>query len=167
MIYRRLFVSMLVLGCLAVSGAILSTAHAELKADPNAVLPTETLAVTTSAGEFTFTIEVADEDAERQQGLMFRETMLPTHGMLFEFQKTQVIYMWMENTVLSLDMIFIRPDGSVARIEENTKPYSRRVISSGEPVSHVLELNAGMSRLIGLKRGDKVIHHFFNNTNKN
>ncbi|MEM9280087.1 MAG: DUF192 domain-containing protein, partial [Pseudomonadota bacterium] len=134
--------------------------HAQPAPDPNAVFPVETLAVKTSAGEFTFTIEVADEDAERQRGLMFRQAMLPTHGMLFEFQKTQVIYMWMENTVLPLDMIFIRSDGSVARVEENTTPFSRRIIASGEPVSHVLELNAGMVRQIALKPDDIILHRF-------
>ena len=69
--------------------------------------------------------------------------------------------MWMENTLLSLDMIFISPDGTVKRIERNTKPLSRNVITSGGPVSHVLELNAGLALQIGLQPGDRIEHRFF------
>ena len=141
----------------------LSTAFANPEPDPNAVFPVETLSLKTSAGEFAFSIEVADEEKERQQGLMFRETMLPTHGMLFEFGEPQHVYMWMENTPLPLDMIFIRPDGTVSSIAANTVPMSRSIIASTEMVSHVLELNAGMARQIGLKSGDVVLHRFFNN----
>lgn len=139
-------------------------AQAQPAADPNAVFPVETLVVKTKGGEFNFTVEIADDNAERQQGLMFRQSMLPTHGMLFEFDSKQMIYMWMENTILPLDMIFIREDGSVARIEEKTTPFSRRIIASGEPVAHVLELNAGMAKQIGLMPGDTVLHSFFRNT---
>ena len=92
---------------------------------------------------------------------MFREKMLPTHGMLFDFQKTEAIAMWMKNTPLSLDMVFIKPDGTIARIERNTKPFSTDTILSEEPVSHVLELNAGITLQIGLKAGDRIMHRFF------
>ncbi len=129
--------------------------------DPAAVFPVETLIAKTGSGEFTFTVEIADDEAERSRGLMFRETMLQTHGMLFAFEKQEPVFMWMKNTILPLDMVFVRPDGSVARIEQHTTPQSLRVIGSGEPVSHVLELNAGMSRLIGLKPGDRLAHSFF------
>lgn len=131
------------------------------KADPAAVFPVEMVTLKTAAGEFRFTVEIADDDDERSQGLMFRETMLPTHGMLFDFKRTANVFMWMENTPLSLDMIFIRPDGTIARIEQRTTPFSRDIISSGEPVSHVLELNAGISKQIGLKTGDLVLHETF------
>lgn len=133
----------------------------ELKADPNAVFPVETLVAKTGAGEFSFTVEIADEEPERSRGLMFRETMLQTHGMLFVFDELQPVSMWMKNTILPLDMVFVRPDGTVARIEYDTSPQSLKIISSGEPVSHVLELNAGMSRLIGLRPGDRLLHPLF------
>ena len=87
--------------------------------------------------------------------------MLPSHGMLFQFEQTQQVYMWMENTILSLDMIFIRNDGTVAKIREHTTPFSREIISSGEPVSHVLELNAGTAEKLKLKPNDRVMHRFF------
>lgn len=132
-----------------------------LSPDPNAVLPLGELKVVTRSGEFHFTIEVADDDQERSRGLMFRESMLPTHGMLFDFGNPRRVDMWMRNTLLPLDMIFVRSDGTVARIETDTTPGSLKVITSGEPVTHVLELNAGMSRLINLRPGDRLIHPDF------
>lgn len=131
------------------------------KPDPTAVFPVETLSIETSSGVFEFSVEIADDVDERARGLMFRETMLPTHGMLFDFGENSVVNMWMKNTPLSLDMVFIKPDGKIARVETNTKPFSLGIITSGEPVSHVLELRAGMARQIGLKRGDFLNHRFF------
>jgi hypothetical protein len=116
------------------------------------------LVARTGAGEFRFSIEIADEDGERQQGLMFRETMPTDHGMLFAFGGDRVVTMWMKNTPMSLDMVFLRADGTVARIAERTQPHSLAIISSGEPVSFVLELRAGAARLIGLKAGDRLEH---------
>ena len=139
----------------------ISHSYAAPEADPNAVFPVETLTLITKNGDFEFTVEIADDDKERSQGLMLRETMLPTHGMLFDFGRNADVFMWMENTPLSLDMVFIKPDGSIARIARKTTPFSRDIISSGEPVSHVLELNAGIATQIGLKAGDKVIHTDF------
>lgn len=139
--------------------------HAEPSPDPNSVFPVETLEIITSNGSFKFSVEIADDAAERSRGLMFRETMLPTHGMLFDFGETSPVMMWMKNTPLSLDMIFIKENGQVARIASNTVPFSQTIVSSGEPVSHVLELNAGIAKQIGLKLDDKVMHPFFNNQN--
>ena len=140
---------------------VASPSAGELKPDAGAVFPVETLIAKTGSGEFKFTVEIVDEHAERARGLMFRETMLPTHGMLFIFDEMGPVFMWMKDTVLPLDMIFVKPNGLVARIEQDTTPHSLKVIGSGEPVTHVLELNAGMSRLIGLKPGDRLIHPFF------
>ena len=134
---------------------------AQQKPDPAAVFPVEALEIVTSNGSFQFSVEIADESEERSRGLMFRETMLPTHGMLFDFGETAPIMMWMKNTPLSLDMVFIKEDGTIARIADNTKPFSTAIISSGEPVSHVLELNAGIAKQIGAKPGDRVMHAFF------
>lgn len=147
----------LVLFCLIASPV---TAR-DVTPDPNAVFPVETLKVVTRSGEFHFSVEIADDDVERARGLMFRETMLPTHGMFFNFGEVRRVDMWMRNTLLSLDMVFVRPDGTVARIATDTVPGSLRVISSGEPVSHVLELNAGITRMINLKPGDRLIHRDF------
>lgn len=118
----------------------------------------EELTVETGAGTFTFMVEVADTNEKRSRGLMFREQMDATHGMLFDFKTVAPVSMWMANTILSLDMVFIKPDGMVLRIERDTVPYSREIITSGGPVSYVLELNAGIARQIGLKPGDTVKH---------
>lgn len=121
----------------------------------------EPLAIVAQTGRHTFSVEVARNDADRAQGLMFRRQMAPDRGMLFDFGQVQPVSMWMQNTYLSLDMLFIRPDGTIARIAENTEPLSTRVIPSGEPVLAVLELNAGMAAKLGLKRGDRVEHPLF------
>lgn len=122
----------------------------------------EEIWIVTTQGRFAFTAEIADEPAERSQGLMFRETMPAKHGMLFDFGQTRPVQMWMRNTPLSLDMVFLDEAGTVTHIAERTTPFSDAIIDSGGPVSHVLELNAGISRLIGLKPGDRVEHRSFN-----
>ncbi len=95
----------------------------------------EPLAIVTRNGRHPFSVEVARNDADRAQGLMFRRSLAPDRGMLFDFgRQTQPTVMWMKNTYIPLDMIFIRPDGAIARIAENAEPLSTRTISSGEPV---------------------------------
>jgi len=127
------------------------------------VLPTdaEKLVAVTRSGEYAFSIEIADSEAERGQGLMFRETMAADHGMLFDFGRTEIVTMWMRNTPMSLDMVFIHGDGTIARIAERTTPYSDDIVSSQEPVPYVLELRAGVTRLLGLKPGDRLRHRLF------
>lgn len=108
-----------------------------------------------------FQVEVARNDADRAQGLMFRRSMPADRGMLFDFGKVEPVSMWMQNTYLSLDMLFIRADGTIARVAANTEPLSTRTIPSGEPVLAVLELNAGTAAKLGIKAGDKVEHPLF------
>ena len=122
----------------------------------------ETLSVASQGGQRqTFRVEVARNDADRAQGLMFRRSMPPDRGMLFDFKRVEPISMWMQNTYIPLDMLFIRPDGTIARIAANTEPLSTRTISSGEPVLAVLELNAGTAARLGIKPGDRVEHPLF------
>jgi uncharacterized protein len=116
------------------------------------------LTVVTAKGEHVFQVEVADTNETRAQGLMFRTEMAADAGMLFDFKTEQPVYFWMKNTYLPLDMIFIRANGSVARIEANTVPLSERSVPSGSPVRYVLEINAGRAAQIGLKPGDVVRH---------
>jgi uncharacterized membrane protein (UPF0127 family) len=104
---------------------------------------------------------MAETDEQRSRGLMFRRSLPAGHGMLFDFKSDQVISMWMRNTYISLDMIFIRNDGTIVRIAENTEPLSERIISSGGPVRAVLEVIAGTSRRLGLGPGDRVAHPMF------
>jgi uncharacterized membrane protein (UPF0127 family) len=108
-----------------------------------------------------FQVEVARTEADRAQGLMFRRSMQADRGMLFDFGRVEPVAMWMQNTYLPLDMLFVRPDGTIARIAANTEPLSTRTIPSGEPVLAVLELNAGTSARLGIKAGDRIDHPLF------
>ncbi len=121
----------------------------------------EPLTIVTASGETAFTAEIADSDALRQHGLMFRYTLPPDRAMLFDFGEARPVGMWMKNTYIALDMIFIRADGRVAAVAENTVPHSLEVIGSDEPVLAVLEVASGTARRIGLKPGDKVYHRIF------
>ena len=109
----------------------------------------------------TFQVEVARNDADRAQGLMFRRNLAPDRGMLFDFGRVQPISMWMQNTYIPLDMIFIRADGTIARVAENAEPLSTRAIPSGEPVLAVLEVPGGTAARLGIKAGDRVEHPLF------
>jgi uncharacterized protein len=122
----------------------------------------ETLSIAMQAGQRqTFKVEVARNDADRAQGLMFRRSMPADQGMLFDFARVEPVSMWMQNTYLPLDMLFIRADGTIARVAANTEPMSTRTIPSGEPVLAVLELNAGTAAKLGIKPGDRVEHPLF------
>ena len=122
----------------------------------------ESLTILSQGGQkHVFQVEVARNDAERAQGLMFRRSMPADHGMLFDFGRVEPVSMWMQNTYLPLDMLFLRQDGRIARIAANTEPLSTRTIPSGDPVLGVLELNAGTAAKLGLKPGDRVEHPIF------
>ena len=101
------------------------------------------------------------DDAGRSRGLMFRRSMAPDHGMLFDFERDEPVTMWMKNTYLPLDMVFIRPDGTISRIAADTEPLSTTIIPSGSPVVAVLELNAGTAAKLGIKAGDRIEHPLF------
>lgn len=122
----------------------------------------EEIYINTAQGRFKFTAEIADTPQETQQGLMFRESMPHNHGMLFGFGVEKEVLMWMKNTPLPLDMVFLSPTGRVVSIATNTVPFSQSVISSKEYASGVLEINAGTSKLLGLKAGDFLEHGSFN-----
>jgi uncharacterized protein len=119
---------------------------------------TGTLVLKTESGEHSFTIEVASTNQERALGLMFRRSLPENGGMLFLYDRPQPAAMWMKNTLIPLDMVFISADGTVHRIEQNAEPHSTALIPSEGPVVAVLELNGGEAAKIGLKRGDKVLY---------
>lgn len=116
------------------------------------------LTVQTAQSTHKFIVEIADDDEERQVGLMFREDLPDGQGMLFDFGVEREVSMWMRNTPLSLDMVFVNKAGRIVRVAEGTTPFSTNIISSGEPVLYVLELNAGEARAAGIRRGDTVRH---------
>jgi hypothetical protein len=121
----------------------------------------DSLEIVTVTGRHAFQVEIVNNDATRERGLMDRRYMAPDHGMLFEFDREAPVSFWMKNTYIPLDMIFIAPSGVVTHIAANAEPLSERVVPSGAPCIAVLELNGGMAASIGLKVGDKVRHPFF------
>jgi uncharacterized membrane protein (UPF0127 family) len=122
----------------------------------------QTLEIASKTGVHVFSVEIAENDADRAKGLMFRKELPEGKGMLFDFKREQDVAFWMENTYISLDMLFIRGDGTILRIAENTEPLSPRLVPSGGPVRGVLEVIAGTSRKLGIAPGDRVAHPIFN-----
>jgi uncharacterized protein len=111
---------------------------------------------TASAKSIAFKVEVAQTPEEQTRGLMFRESLAPNHGMIFPMDPPREASFWMRNTVIPLDMIFIRADGSIARIAAETVPYSLIPVSSGEPVAAVLEISGGQAAALGIAENDTV-----------
>jgi uncharacterized membrane protein (UPF0127 family) len=109
----------------------------------------------TAKGDFGFTLEIAETEAQRAKGLMFRTELAPDAGMLFDYFREQQTAFWMQNTLIPLDMIFIAADGTVRTIHENARPMDTTAIPSEVPVRFVLEIAGGRSEEIGLKVGDK------------
>ncbi|MEO8558645.1 MAG: DUF192 domain-containing protein [Rhodospirillales bacterium] len=114
-----------------------------------------------NGGDVPFKIELALTPEQQQHGLMFRKEVKPYEGMLFDFGPPRPIAMWMQNTLVPLDMLFIAADGRITRIAANTKPLSTDTIESGGPVKAVLEITGGSALLLGIKPGDHVIHPMF------
>ena len=124
---------------------------------PATAFGTGSLTLRTDSGPHSFNIEIANSGGERVLGLMYRRELAADAGMLFLYDPPQPITMWMRNTILSLDMIFIGTDGRVHRIESHTEPFSTDIISSDGTVQGVLEVNAGTANKIGLKVGYEVL----------
>jgi uncharacterized membrane protein (UPF0127 family) len=116
----------------------------------------QTLEIASKSGVHVFAVDLAVTDEERQRGLMFRRSLPESYGMLFDFKRDQDVSMWMKNTFVPLDMIFIRSDGRILRIAENTEPQSERIIPSGGPVRAVLEVVGGTAKKLGIEAGDRV-----------
>lgn len=116
----------------------------------------QTLEIASKTGVHVFAVELAVTDEERTRGLMYRRSVPEFYGMLFDFKRDQEVTMWMRNTYVSLDMIFIQSDGRIRRIAENTETESDKIIPSGGPVRAVLEVAAGTARKLGIEAGDRV-----------
>jgi uncharacterized membrane protein (UPF0127 family) len=124
----------------------------------------ETLKLVTAQGTHVINIEITETPQEKAQGLMFRTHLADTSGMLFFYETPQEITMWMRNTYIPLDMVFIRADGVVHRIEAYTEPLSENIVTSQGGVTACLELAGGAAARLGLKPGDRVEHRFFTAT---
>lgn len=159
-VFRRILPAIAAAG-LALAASIPSHPAAAQAATRPATGPVEPLTIQSRTGPKRFEVEVMRDDAGRSRGLMFRRHMAADHGMLFDFERDEPVTMWMKNTYLPLDMVFIRPDGSVSRIAADTEPLSTAIIPSGSPVVAVLELNAGTAARLGLQAGDRVEHPMF------
>ena len=138
-------------------------AAASILAAPPAARSAEqqTLEIASKTGVHVFAVELAVTDEERAKGLMYRRSVPESYGMLFDFKRDQEVTMWMRNTYVSLDMIFIRGDGRILRIAENTQTESDRIIPSGGPVRAVLEVVAGTAKKFGIAPGDRVASPIF------
>ncbi len=132
-----------------------------LAAGPAQPAGQRTLEIASKTGVHVFTVEIADTEAQREKGLMFRKKLPEGQGMLFDFHRDQEVAMWMENTYIPLDMVFIQGDGRILRIAEQTEPLSTRIIPSGGPVRAVLEVIGGTARKLGIAPGDRVAFPIF------
>lgn len=146
-LFRR---AVLIAAALTLAGA--ADAHA---------LKVERLNIATARGVYHFTVEVADNDAARERGLMFRRSLAPDRGMLFNFKRAKPVVFWMKNTLIPLDMVFIAADGHILSIARNAVPLSEAPVSSGGPVLGVLELAGGRAAAIGAEPGDRVQNRIF------
>ena len=121
----------------------------------------EPLTITTGASAAMFSAEVADTDELRERGLMFRHRLPENQAMLFDFGEPRPVSMWMKNTYIPLDMVFVRSDGTIAAIVENAVPKSLETIGVQEPVRGVIELAAGTVKRLGITQQDKVYNRIF------
>lgn len=138
---------------LALAGGPGQAQSAELRIEP--------LAVKTAKGAFRFRVEVADTDAARERGLMFRKTLGPDQGMLFDFKTPQQVAFWMKNTLIPLDMLFVAADGHIIAVARQARPLSETPIPSGGDVLGVVELRGGRAAEIGAQPGDVVENEIF------
>jgi len=157
-IISRFFISTRKLACFACLAVVMLAYGGAFAQEP---AKRSSLTLVTETGAHKFDVEIAATRAEQAKGLMFRRAMKPAHGMLFVYDDAQYVSMWMRNTYISLDMVFILPNGRVHRVEQMTEPHSERIIESGDRISAVLELLAGTANRIKLKAGDKVLHPRF------
>ena len=153
MMRRWFFVSMLVLL------PFIAQLPAWGQAQP--ALPQSDLVIQTAQGPKRFRVELADNDDSRSRGLMFRTQMAPDAGMLFDFKTEQMASFWMRNTLIPLDMLFIKADGTILNIHQRAIPRDESGINSLGPVRAVLELNGGAASRLGIKAGDRVDHAIF------
>ncbi|NBB16886.1 DUF192 domain-containing protein [Caulobacter sp. SLTY] len=154
--------ALLLAAALGVAAPSLSACKASPAAEAEKpISPLETLTIRTARGEVKFQVEIADDDAERQHGLMDRKSLAPDRGMLFDFEEEREQAFWMKNTLIPLDIIYIAEDGTIVSIAAMTTPMSEQSIPSNGPASGVLEIAGGRAGELGLAPGDKVTHRIF------
>ena len=125
--------------------------------------PTAALTVVGANGPHKFTIELATTAAQMTQGLMYRRSLAPDAGMLFDYQAPSMATMWMKNTLIPLDMLFVDATGRIVNIHERAVPGSLATIAAAAPVRAVIELNGGTASRLAIRPGDRVIFPIFGN----
>lgn len=155
LVRRELLVAVVALASLTIPS------HGDDACRPAPERAREPLQIVTASGPHPFKVEVARTTEQRAKGLMCRPAMARDHGMLFTFDEVTPIYMWMKNTYLPLDMVFVSRKGIVTGVAANTTPFSQELISSGAPAYAVIELNAGVAGELGIMEGSKVDHPAF------
>lgn len=130
---------------------------------PQEGLPRTQITIDGARGPLTFDVDLATTDASRTKGLMFRRHLNKHEGMLFEFDREDFRAFWMKNTMIPLDIIFVRADGTISNIAEETIPYSETPVPSSEPAKAVLEIAGGEARAQGVAPGQKIHAKFFKN----
>jgi uncharacterized membrane protein (UPF0127 family) len=125
--------------------------------------PTGELTIESASGPHKFHVEIATTPAQLEQGLMFRQKLAPDAGMLFDFQHPSPVSMWMKNTYIPLDMLFIDPKGRIINIAERAVPHSLDPVAAAAPARAVLELNGGTASRLGIRPGDRVVFPIFGN----
>jgi uncharacterized protein len=125
--------------------------------------PTSHLTIVGVTGPHRFNVEIAETPGQMEQGLMFRRSLAPDAGMLFDFKQPTVATMWMRNTLIPLDMLFVDQHGLIVNIAQRAVPESDQTIAAAAPVRAVIELNGGAAERLGIQPGDRVLYSIFGN----
>lgn len=154
--------------CVSLSACYaLSPAPSRAQTPAEIAFETGVLDVESAGAVHSFNIEIADDPEETARGLMFRESIPRDYAMLFDFGRPREPQMWMKNTLVPLDMLFLDENGVIVAIAENAQPHSLRLITPGMPVKAVLEVNGGLTAELEIHPGGVVRHEIFNNIEKN
>jgi uncharacterized membrane protein (UPF0127 family) len=121
----------------------------------------ELLTIQSASANIQLDVELATNNISREKGLMYREVLGSHQGMLFVYPNPQQSYFWMKNTFVPLDMLFLEGNGDIIHIHENAQPHSLKVIPSPKPVKAVLEILGGQSKVLGIRKGDRIQHSVF------
>jgi uncharacterized membrane protein (UPF0127 family) len=141
--------------------SLLVVAPAGMALGQLAQFPKAPLTIVTASGTHNFTVEIATAPAQMEQGLMFRRSLAPDAGMLFDYRVPSMASMWMKNTLIPLDMLFVDAKGRIVNIHERAVPGSLDTIAAAAPVRAVVELNGGTTARLGIRPGDKVVSPIF------
>jgi uncharacterized membrane protein (UPF0127 family) len=161
MSWTNAFRAVAIAALITVSGCAPQAAETASGESIGPAAPTERLTIETHQGAVQLNVEIADDEAERNRGLMYREPLPDDRGMLFHFQEPEHASFWMRNTPSSLDIIFIGVDGRILNIADHTTPYSDASVPATGLTRGVLELRAGRAEELGIRPGDRVRHRIF------